>query len=95
MLPGVYSPGAVIDARLRIFVDGIEREHVSAEWEGHTSGGLPESLIAAGDGVFSRTGRIKWGGGHCYYGGSFCPCGGDPLGSEAWRLSENCRRSQW
>lgn len=63
MLPGVYAPGAVIDARLRIFVDGVEREHVSAEWEGHTSGGLPESLIAAGDGVFSRTGRIKWAAG--------------------------------
>lgn len=60
MLPGVYDPGAVIDARLRIFVDGVEREHISAEWEGHTGGGLPESLIAAGDGVFSRTGTIRW-----------------------------------
>lgn len=75
MLPGVYSPGAVIDARLRIFVDGIEREHVSAEWEGHTSGGLPESLIAAGDGVFSRTGRIKWAAGTATTATPFAPLG--------------------
>lgn len=75
MLPGVYNPGAVIDARLRIFVDGVEREHVSAEWEGHTSGGLPESLIAAGDGVFSRTGRIKWASGTATTVAPFAPAG--------------------
>lgn len=75
MLPGVYSPGAVIDARLRIFVDGVEREHISAEWEGHTSGGLPESLIAAGDGVFSRTGRIKWAAGTATTAAPFAPVG--------------------
>lgn len=75
MLPGVYDPGAVIDARLRIFVDGVEREHVSAEWEGHTSGGLPESLIAAGDGVFSRTGRIKWAAGTATTAAPFAPVG--------------------
>lgn len=75
MLPGVYNPGAVIDARLRIFVDDVEREHVSAEWEGHTSGGLPESLIAAGDGVFSRTGRIKWAAGTATTAAPFAPVG--------------------
>lgn len=75
MLPGTYAPGAVIDARLRIFVDGFEREHISAEWEGHTSGGLPESLIAAGDGVFSRTGRIKWVAGTATTGAPFAPLG--------------------
>lgn len=75
MLPGTYNPGAVIDARLRIFVDGVERAHVSAEWEGHTSGGLPESLIAAGDGVFSRTGRIKWASGTATTVAPFAPAG--------------------
>lgn len=75
MLPGTYAPGAVIDARLRIFVDGVEREHISAEWEGHTSGGLPESLIAAGDGVFSRTGRIKWAAGTATTAAPFAPAG--------------------
>ena len=44
MLPGGDDPGDVIDASLRIFVDGVEREHLSAEWEGHTSGGLAQSL---------------------------------------------------
>ena len=88
MLPGVYNPGAVIDARLRIFVDGVEREHISAEWEGHTSGGLPESLIAAGDGVW----QDQMGCGHCYDCCSFCAGGGDPLGSEAWCLGEDCCR---
>lgn len=75
MLPGTYAPGAVIDARLRIFVDGVEREHISAEWEGHTSGGLPESLIAAGDGLFSRTGRIKWAAGTATTAAPFAPAG--------------------
>lgn len=75
MLPGTYAPGAVIDARLRIFVEGVEREHISAEWEGHTSGGLPESLIAAGDGLFSRTGRIKWAAGTATTAAPFAPAG--------------------
>lgn len=75
MLPGVYDPGDVIDASLSIFVDGVEREHLSAEWEGHTSGGLPESLIAAGDGVFSRTGRIKWASGTATTVEPFAPVG--------------------
>lgn len=75
MLPGAYNPGAVIDTHLRIFVDGVERAHVSAEWEGHTSGGLPESLIAAGDGVFSRTGRIKWASGTATTVAPFAPAG--------------------
>ena len=60
MLNGAYEPGPVIDAQLRIFVDGVERPHLSASWEGNTSGGLPESLIAAGDGIYSRTGSITW-----------------------------------
>lgn len=60
MLKGKYSPGPVIDATLRIFVDGLERPHLSASWEGNTSGGLPSSLVAAGDSVYSRTGSIVW-----------------------------------
>ena len=60
MLKGKYSPGPVIDATLRIFVDGVERPHLSASWEGNTSGGLPSSLVAAGDGLYSRTGSIVW-----------------------------------
>lgn len=60
MLPGKYEPGPVIEAKLRIFVNGEERPHVSASWQGNTSGGLPESLVAAGDGVYSRTGSITW-----------------------------------
>ena len=60
MLKGKYAPGPVIDATLRIFVDGVERPYVSASWEGNTSGGLPSSLVAAGDNVYSRTGSIVW-----------------------------------
>jgi len=60
MLKGKYEPGPVIDAQLRIFVDGVERPYLSASWEGNTPGGLPESLVAAGDGVYSRTGSITW-----------------------------------
>ena len=60
MLPGHYEPGAVIDAALKIYVDGVERPHLSASWEGNTTGGLPESLVAAGDGIYSRTGSITW-----------------------------------
>lgn len=60
MLKGKYQPGPVIDATLRIFVDGVERPHLSASWEGNTSGGLPSSLVAAGDNVYSRTGSIVW-----------------------------------
>lgn len=60
MLKGKYAPGPVIDATLRIFVDDVERPHLSVSWEGNTTGGLPESLVAAGDGVYSRTGSITW-----------------------------------
>lgn len=60
MLPGKYEPGPVIEAKLRIYVNGKERPHVSASWEGNTTGGLPESLVAAGDGVYSRTGKVTW-----------------------------------
>ncbi len=60
MLPGKYEPGPVIEAKLRIFVNGVERPHLSASWEGNTTGGLPESLVAAGDGIYSRTGQVTW-----------------------------------
>ena len=60
MLKGKYEPGPVIDAALKIYVDGVERPHIAASWEGNTTGGLPESLVAAGDGVYSRTGSITW-----------------------------------
>lgn len=60
MLRGKYQPGPVIDATLRVFVEGVERPHLSASWEGNTSGGLPSSLVAAGDNVYSRTGSIVW-----------------------------------
>ena len=75
MLPGRYALGPLIDARLRVFVDGVERKHVSAEWEGHTGGGLPESLIAAGDGVFSRTGTIRWAPETATVSSPFAPAG--------------------
>lgn len=60
MLEGKYEPGPVIEATLRIYVNGTERAHTSASWQGNTTGGLPESLVAAGDGVYSRTGSITW-----------------------------------
>lgn len=60
MLPGRYEPKAVIEATLHIYVNGIERPHLTASWEGNTSGGLPESLVAAGDDIYSRTGSITW-----------------------------------
>lgn len=60
MLQGTYNPGPVIEATLRIFVNGEERAHTSASWQCNTSGGLPESLVAAGDDVYSRTGSITW-----------------------------------
>lgn len=63
MLPGRYEPGSVIDAELKIYVDGVLRPHLSASWEGNVSGGLPESLVVAGDGVYSRTGSITWSAG--------------------------------
>ncbi|WP_237185483.1 hypothetical protein [Rothia nasimurium] len=60
MLPGKYEPGPVIEATLRIYVNGVERPHISASWEGNTTGGLPESLVAAGDDIYSRTGKVTW-----------------------------------
>ncbi|WP_237205773.1 hypothetical protein [Rothia nasimurium] len=60
MLPGNYNPGPVIEAKLRIYVNGVERPHISASWEGNTTGGLPESLVAAGDDIYSRTGKVTW-----------------------------------
>ncbi|MBF0809193.1 hypothetical protein E4U03_11340 [Rothia nasimurium] len=60
MLPGTYEPGPVIEATLRIYVNGELRPHASASWEGNTTGGLPASLVAAGDDIYSRTGTITW-----------------------------------
>ncbi|MFW0169297.1 hypothetical protein [Rothia sp. P4278] len=60
MLPGSYTPGPVIEATLHIYVNGVERPYVTASWEGNTTGGLPDSLVAAGDDIYSRTGSITW-----------------------------------
>lgn len=75
MLKGKYEPGAVIDARLRIFVDGVERPHLSASWEGNTSGGLPEALVTIGDGIHSRTGSITWAPESAVVDSPFAPIG--------------------
>lgn len=77
MLPGVYAPGAVIDARLRIFVNGVERPHFSASWEGNTTGGLPEALVTIGDGIHSRTGSIVWAPESAIVDAPFSPAGDD------------------
>lgn len=60
MLPGKYEPGPVIEVTLRIYVNGIERPHLSASWEGNTNGALPTTLITTGDDIYSRTGSITW-----------------------------------
>ncbi|MEU2418973.1 hypothetical protein ABZ546_14450, partial [Brachybacterium paraconglomeratum] len=57
---GVYAPGPVIDADVTIRVNGIVREHVSMDWAGDTTGGLPEQVVSAGTGMRSRTGTIHW-----------------------------------
>lgn len=57
---GVYAPGPVIDADVTIRVNGIVREHVSMDWAGDTTGGLPEQVVSAGTGMRSRTGSILW-----------------------------------
>lgn len=57
---GVYAPGQVIDADVTIRVNGIVREHVSMDWAGDTTGGLPEQVVSAGTGMRSRTGTIHW-----------------------------------
>ncbi|HIY94939.1 MAG TPA: hypothetical protein H9821_04650 [Candidatus Rothia avicola] len=60
MLPGTYKPGPVIEATLRIYVNGIERPHASAKWGIDTAGGMPESLVNAGTDIRSRRGSITW-----------------------------------
>lgn len=57
---GVYAPGPVIDAGVTIRVNGVVREHVSMDWAGDTTGGLPEQVVSAGTGMRSRTGTILW-----------------------------------
>ena len=57
---GVYAPGPVIDADVTIRVNGVVREHVSMDWAGDTTGGLPEQVVSAGTGMRSRTGSILW-----------------------------------
>ena len=75
MLPGNYNPGPVIEATLRIYVNGTERPHVTASWEGNTTGGLPDSLVAAGDDIYSRTGSITWAPATAIEGTPFAPQG--------------------
>ena len=57
---GVYAPGSVIDADVTVRVNGVVREHVSMDWAGDTTGGLPEQVVSAGTGMRSRTGTILW-----------------------------------
>ena len=57
---GVYAPGPVIDADVIIRVNGVVREHVSMDWAGDTTGGLPDQVVSAGTGMRSRTGTILW-----------------------------------
>lgn len=57
---GVYAPGPVIDADVTVRVNGVVREHVSLDWAGDTTGGLPDQVVSAGTGMRSRTGTIHW-----------------------------------
>lgn len=57
---GVYAPSEVIDAEVTVRVNGVVREHVSMDWAGDTTGGLPEQVVSAGTGMRSRTGTIVW-----------------------------------
>ena len=57
---GVYAPGPVIDADVTVRVNGVVREHVSMDWAGDTTGGLPDQVVSAGTGMRSRTGTIRW-----------------------------------
>ena len=57
---GVYAPGPVIDADVTVRVNGVVREHVSMDWAGDTTGGLPGQVVSAGTGMRSRTGTILW-----------------------------------
>lgn len=75
MLSGNYTPGPVIEARLRIYVNGVERKHLSASWGIDTTGGLPESIVNAGTGIRSRTGTITWASGTAITHSPFAPIG--------------------
>lgn len=55
-----YEPGPVIETRLRVYINGIERLHTSASWAIESSGGLPANLVNAGAEVRSRTGSITF-----------------------------------
>lgn len=57
---GVYAPEVVIDADVVVRVNGVVREHVSMDWAGDTTGGLPGQVVSAGTGMRSRTGSIVW-----------------------------------
>lgn len=57
---GIYAPSAAIDADVTIRVNGIVREHVSMDWAGDTTAGLPDQVVSAGTGMRSRTGSIVW-----------------------------------
>lgn len=57
---GIYAPSAVIDADVVVRVNGVVREHVSMDWSGDTTGGLPAQVVSAGTGMRSRTGSIVW-----------------------------------
>lgn len=59
-LPGAFSPGPIQTPALHIYVNGVEREWLSVEWAGDTTGGLPDQVASAGTGMRSRTGRITW-----------------------------------
>lgn len=57
---GVYAPSSVVRAEATVRVNGVVREHVSMDWSGDTTGGLPDQVVSAGTGMRSRTGRIVW-----------------------------------
>lgn len=60
MLPGNYNPGPVIEATLRIYVNGIERPHIAASYGIDSDAGLPSTFVQTGTGISSRTGTVTW-----------------------------------
>lgn len=52
------SSAGVLSPVLKVFVNGVHREHISAEWGIDTTGGLPDTLVNAGTGIRSRTGTV-------------------------------------
>lgn len=57
---GIFAPGPVISASVRVLVNGVERPVESMSWAGDTTGGLPDQVVSAGTGIRSRTGSIQW-----------------------------------